>query len=184
MCIGNAKFYLESNLNTLRFRENNLLARATYEDSPLFHETGKMHSSFNPIRSNENHRWTWTVILFCTNHKEQDVENFVHSTYMKHVHVHFWSLKVVTNEKWGGLAVVSQDRTRFKLFTLRILKKSFQSPSWECPKTAQQTLVLFFEYNTVIVCIHDINIGLRHQQKKLIALFEYSTWPADFPDLL
>jgi hypothetical protein len=40
-------------------------------------------------------------------------------------------LKVLTNEKRGGLKVVSIDRSRFQLFTLKFSKKSVQTPSCE-----------------------------------------------------
>ncbi len=56
-------------------------------------------------------------------------------------------LKVLTNEKRGGLKVVSFDRSRFKLFTLRFSNKSVQALSCEGPKTAQRSLFLSFEIN-------------------------------------
>jgi hypothetical protein len=57
-------------------------------------------------------------------------------------------LKVLTNENRGGLNLVSFDWSRFKLFS----KESVQALSCERPKTAQRTLFLSFEINTVIVC--------------------------------
>jgi hypothetical protein len=56
-------------------------------------------------------------------------------------------LKVLTNEKKGGLEVVAFDRSPFKLFTLRFSDKSVQAPSSERPKTTQRTLFLSFEIN-------------------------------------
>ncbi len=56
-------------------------------------------------------------------------------------------LKVLTNEKKGGLAVVSFDRSGFKLFSLRFSNKSMQAPSCERNKTAQRTLFLLFANN-------------------------------------
>jgi hypothetical protein len=44
------------------------------------------------------------------------------------------SLKVLTNEKRGGLKVVAFDRSPFKLFTLRFSIKSVQAPSCKRPK--------------------------------------------------
>jgi hypothetical protein len=57
------------------------------------------------------------------------------------------SLTVLTNEKRGGLSLVSFDWSRFKLFTLKFSKESVQIPSCERPKTAQRTLFLSFEIN-------------------------------------
>jgi hypothetical protein len=54
-------------------------------------------------------------------------------------------LKVLTNEKRGGLKVVAFDRSPFKLFTLRFSNKSVQAPSCERLRTAQRTLFLSFE---------------------------------------
>jgi hypothetical protein len=45
-------------------------------------------------------------------------------------------LKVLTNEKRGGLKVAEFDRSPFKLFTLKFSNKSVQSPSCERHKTA------------------------------------------------
>ncbi len=55
------------------------------------------------------------------------------------------TLKVLTNEKRGGLKVVAFDRSPFKLFSLKFSTKSVQAPSCERPKTTQQTLSLSFE---------------------------------------
>ena len=57
------------------------------------------------------------------------------------------TLKVLTNEKRGGLNLVSFDWSRFKLFTLKFSKESVQTPSCERPKTAQRSLFLSFEIN-------------------------------------
>ncbi len=46
------------------------------------------------------------------------------------------SLKVLTNEKRGGLAVVTFDRYRFKLFSRKFSNKFVLAPSCERPKTA------------------------------------------------
>jgi hypothetical protein len=51
-------------------------------------------------------------------------------------------LKVLTNEKRGGLKVIAFDKSPFKLFTLKFSNKSVQSSSCERPKTAQQTLFI------------------------------------------
>ncbi len=56
-------------------------------------------------------------------------------------------LKVLTNEKRGGLKEVAFDRSPFKVFSLRFSKKSVQAPSCKRPKTTQQTLFLSFEIN-------------------------------------
>jgi hypothetical protein len=45
-------------------------------------------------------------------------------------------LKVMTNEKRGGLNLVLFDWSCFKLFTLKFSKESVQAPSYERPKTA------------------------------------------------
>jgi hypothetical protein len=59
-------------------------------------------------------------------------------------------LKVLTNEKRGGLKVVVFDRSSFKLFTLRFSNKSVQAPSYERPKTPPRTLFLLFANNNCI----------------------------------
>ena len=55
------------------------------------------------------------------------------------------SLKVSTNEKRGGLKVVTFDRSPFKVFSLRFSRNSVQAPSCKRPKTTQRTLFLSFE---------------------------------------
>jgi hypothetical protein len=55
------------------------------------------------------------------------------------------TLKALTNEKRGGLSLVSFDWSRFKLFTLKISKESVLTPSCGRTKTAQRTLFLSFE---------------------------------------
>ncbi len=59
-------------------------------------------------------------------------------------------LKVLTNEKRGGLKVVAFDRFPFQLFRLKFSNKSVQAPSSERPKTTQRTLFLSFEINTCL----------------------------------
>ncbi len=54
------------------------------------------------------------------------------------------SLKVLTNEKRGGLKVLAFDRSPFKLFSPRFSAKSVQTPSFERLKTTQRILVLLF----------------------------------------
>jgi hypothetical protein len=56
-------------------------------------------------------------------------------------------LKVLTNEKRGGLKVVTFDRSPFKVFSLRFSRNSVQAPSCKRPKTTQRTLFLSFEIN-------------------------------------
>jgi hypothetical protein len=57
------------------------------------------------------------------------------------------NLKVLPNEKRGGLKVVSFDRSPFKL---RFSNKSVQAPSSERPETAPRTLFLLFANNNCI----------------------------------
>jgi hypothetical protein len=58
------------------------------------------------------------------------------------------ALKVLTNEKRGGLAVVPFDRSRFKLVPQKFSNKLVQAPSCERHKTAPRTLFLLFaNYN-------------------------------------
>ncbi len=57
------------------------------------------------------------------------------------------TLKVLTNEKRGGLKVVAFDRSPLKIFSLRFSTKSVQAPSCERPKTTQRTLFLSFANN-------------------------------------
>jgi hypothetical protein len=53
----------------------------------------------------------------------------------------------LTNEKRGGLRVVSFDRSPFKLLSLKFSNKSVQAPSCQRPKTTQRTLFLLFANN-------------------------------------
>ncbi len=50
-------------------------------------------------------------------------------------------VKVLTNEKRGGLTVILFDRSRFQLLTLKFSNKSVQSSSCERPKTVQRLLI-------------------------------------------
>ncbi len=72
-------------------------------------------------------------------------------------------LKVLTNEKRGGLRVVSFDRSCFKLFSLLFSNKSMQAPSCERHKTVQRTLFLLFANNNCFPT----------SDEKLLALFEF-----------
>jgi hypothetical protein len=49
--------------------------------------------------------------------------------------VKFPFLKVSTNQKRGGLKVVTFDRSPFKVFSLRFSRNSVQAPSCKRPKT-------------------------------------------------
>jgi hypothetical protein len=62
----------------------------------------------------------------------------------------FVSLKVLTNEKRGGVRVVSFGRSPFKLFSLKFSNKSVQAPSCERPKSTQRTLFLLFANNNCL----------------------------------
>jgi hypothetical protein len=57
------------------------------------------------------------------------------------------ALKVLTNEKKGGLRIISFDRSPFKLFSRKFSKESVQAPSCERHKTTQRTLFLLFANN-------------------------------------
>ncbi len=57
------------------------------------------------------------------------------------------ALKVLANEKRGVLAVVTFDRSRFKLFSREFSNKCVLAPSCERLKTAPRTLFLSFESN-------------------------------------
>ncbi len=72
--------------------------------------------------------------------------------------------KVLTNEKRGGLRVVSFDRSCFKLFSLLFSNKLMQAPSCERHKTVQRTLFLFFANNNCFPT----------SDEKVLALFECS----------
>ncbi len=58
-----------------------------------------------------------------------------------------FGLKVLTNEKRGGLKVIAFDNSPFSLFTLKFSNKSIQPSSCERPKTAQRILFLLFANN-------------------------------------
>ncbi len=73
-----------------------------------------------------------------------------------HVHIMFFAclikskvslLKVLTNEKRGGLRVISFDRSPFKLISQKFSTESVQAPSSERHKTTQRTLFLLFANN-------------------------------------
>ncbi len=57
------------------------------------------------------------------------------------------NLKVLANEKRGGVRAVSFDRSPFKLFSLKFSNKSVQAQYCERPKTTQWTPFLPFEIN-------------------------------------
>ncbi len=57
------------------------------------------------------------------------------------------TLKLLANEKRGGLTMLSFDRSPFKLSSLKFADKSVQAPSCERPKTTQRTLFLLFANN-------------------------------------
>jgi hypothetical protein len=59
----------------------------------------------------------------------------------------FRFLKVLVNEKRGGLKVVALDKSPYKLFMLKFSKESVKAPSCKRPKTTQRTPFLSFEIN-------------------------------------
>ncbi len=71
-------------------------------------------------------------------------------------------LKVLTNEKRGGLTVVSFDGPPFKLFSLRFSYKSMQATSCKRTNTNQRTLFLSFA----------IKNCFPRSDEKLLAIFE------------
>jgi hypothetical protein len=83
------------------------------------------------------------------NYYDENVDNYINSDFDEYAldETQNESLKVLTNEKRGGLAVVSFDRSRFKLISRKISNKFVQAPSCESPRTAQRTLFLSFESN-------------------------------------
>ncbi len=89
-------------------------------------------------------------------------------------------LKVLTNEKRGGLRVISFDRSPFKLFSRKFSKESVQAPSCERHKTTQRTLFLLFANNywfpITLLCLAaahfwhsklNWNIGIVHPPRYL-----------------
>ncbi len=90
------------------------------------------------------------------------------------------ALKVLTNEKRGGLRVISFDRSPFKLFSRKFSKESVQAPSCERHKTTQRTLFLLFANNNwfpiTLLCLAaahfshrklNWNIGIVHPPRYL-----------------
>ncbi len=67
----------------------------------------------------------------------------------------------LNNDKRGGMRVVSFDRSPFKLFSLKFLNKSVQTPSCERPKTTQRTLFLSFEIKNCFQIAAYCSVGLR-----------------------
>jgi hypothetical protein len=72
--------------------------------------------------------------------RQYDGQNILHSAGSVTTHIIGQicdgSLKVLTNEKRGGLTVVSFDRSHFKLFSRKFSNKMAQAPSSERPLTA------------------------------------------------
>ncbi len=64
-------------------------------------------------------------------------------------------LKVLSNEKRGGLTMVFFVRSFFKLFMLKYSNKSVHFLSFERPKTAQRTLFLYY-LKTIIVSRYSV----------------------------
>ncbi len=65
----------------------------------------------------------------------------------KNLQIEWFALKVLTNEKRGGLKVVAFNKSPFKLFKLWFSTKSVHAPSCKRSKTTQRTLFLSFEIN-------------------------------------
>ncbi len=84
------------------------------------------------LRVGQGREWQYYIFLPCLSHCVQ-ICNFY--------------LKVLANEKRGVLAVVSFDRSRFKLFSRKLSNKCVLAPSCERLKTAPRTLFLSFESN-------------------------------------
>ncbi len=91
-----------------------------------------------------------------------------------------FALKVLTNEKIGGLRVISFDRSPFKLFSRKFSKESVQAPSCERLKTTQRPLFLLFANNNwfpiTLLCLAathfshrklNWNIGIVHLPRYL-----------------
>jgi hypothetical protein len=57
------------------------------------------------------------------------------------------TLKVLTNDKRGGVRVTSFDRPPFKLLSRKFSKDSVQAPSCERHKTLSEHLILLFAIN-------------------------------------
>jgi len=74
-----------------------------------------------------------------------------------------FSLKVLTNEKRSGLKLVSIEGLALSYSRREFYQNLFRPH----PKTAQQTLVLLFEYNDSLQT-HDIKIGLRHSFQTIL----------------
>jgi hypothetical protein len=78
-------------------------------------------------------------VLHYVSDQIQNIQNCF-TTPNKNDHAVKTTLKVLTNEKRGGLKVVAFDRSPFKLFSLKFSTKSVQTPSCERHKTAPRTL--------------------------------------------
>ncbi len=90
------------------------------------------------------------------------------------------ALKVFTNEKRGGLIVISFDRPPFKLLSRKFSKESVHAPSCERHKPTQRTLFLLFANNywfpITLLCLAALhfwhsklnwNIGIVHPPRYL-----------------
>ncbi len=73
------------------------------------------------------------------------------------------SLKLLTNEKRGGLRVILFYRSPFKLFSRKFSKESVQAPSFERPRTAPRTLFVSFAINNCF----QISVQHRSYMKKI-----------------
>ncbi len=94
----------------------------------------------------------------------------------------FSLLKVLTNEKRGGLRVISFDRSPFKLFSRKFWKESVQGPSCERHKTTQRTLFLLFASNSwfpmTLLCLAaaDFSHHTLNWNNGIVLLPRYLRW--------
>ncbi len=82
----------------------------------------------------------------------------------------FLNLKLLTNEKRGGLRVILFDRSPFKLFSRKFSKESVQAPSYERPRTAPRPLFVSFAINNCF------QISVTHRSCMKNPRNLYATW--------
>jgi hypothetical protein len=107
------------------------------------------------------HRWRW---------QRWQMEKTSRRKGLNILFGHLWvvecryTLKVLINEKRGGLTVILFDRSSFHLFTLKFSNKSVQSSSCERSKTAQWTPFLSLEINNCFPIQTSLLVLSRHSK--------------------
>jgi hypothetical protein len=123
--------------------------------------TGKKNKVFFPSFFLIKHLNKTTKTLLIQGKEENCFIFFIFSCLKMH-------FKVLTNEKRGGLKVVSFNRSPFQIFSLWFSNKSVRAPSCERPKTALLTLFLLFANNNCIPISTSCQAATNFSQNTII----------------